>query len=185
MVIGQGFRALPVEKRPRPGNAREPLAHLLDKLGWALRSGQFHPQTSFGSRVAGTDFDQQFGQSLQAEGFEVFRVRVVFAATHFTQAVSENDSLTSKVIVTRDASARQHAGEPSPVAGRGGNRNERARKPVLSETEAEIAGLLDRSTPELRLAWCEFYRAGPPLGLSRDLLIRALANQLQERSYAA
>ena len=59
----------------------------------------------------------------------------------------------------------------------------RARKPGLSEIEAEIAGLRDRSTPELRLAWLEFRRAGPPLGLSRDLLIRALANQLQERSY--
>jgi Protein of unknown function (DUF2924) len=80
-----------------------------------------------------------------------------------------------------DASARQHSGGPSPVAGRGGNRNERARKPGLSEIEAEIAGLLDRSTPELRLAWLEFRRAGPPLGLSRDLLIRALAYELQQR----
>jgi hypothetical protein len=84
-----------------------------------------------------------------------------------------------------DASARQHSGGPSPVAGQGGNRNERARKPVLSEIEDEIAGLLDRSTPELRLAWRQLHRAGPPLGLSRDLLIRALANQLQERSYGA
>ena len=82
-----------------------------------------------------------------------------------------------------DASARQHSGGPSPVAGRGGYQNERARKPSLSKIEAEIAGLLDRSTPELRLAWLEFHRAGPPLGLSRDLLIRALANQLQEQSY--
>ena len=81
----------------------------------------------------------------------------------------------------RNASARQHSGGPSPVAGRGGNRNERARKPGLSEIEAEIAGLLDRSTPELRLAWLEFRRAGPPLGLSRDLLIRALAYELQQR----
>ena len=80
-----------------------------------------------------------------------------------------------------DASARQHAGGPSPVAGRGGNRNERARKPALSEIETEIAGLLDRPTPELRLAWREFYRTGPPLGLSRDLLIRALAYELQQR----
>ena len=80
-----------------------------------------------------------------------------------------------------NASARQHSGGPSPVAGRGGNRNERARKPVLSEIEAEIAGLLDRSTPELRLAWLEFRRAGPPLGLSRDLLVRALADELQQR----
>ena len=82
-----------------------------------------------------------------------------------------------------DASARQHSGGPSPVAGRGGNRNERARKPGLSEIEDEIAGLLDRSTPELRLAWREFHRAGPPLGLSRDMMIRALANKLQERAY--
>ena len=80
-----------------------------------------------------------------------------------------------------DASARQHAGGPSLVAGRGGNRNERARKPGLSEIEAEIAGLLDRSTSELRLAWRECRRAGPPLGLSRDLLIRALAYELRQR----
>ena len=82
-----------------------------------------------------------------------------------------------------DASARQHSGGPSPVAGRGGNRNERARKPGLRETEDEIAGLLDRSTPDLRLAWREFHRAGPPLGLSRDLLIRAVAYELQQRAH--
>ena len=57
----------------------------------------------------------------------------------------------------------------------------RARQPGLAEIEAEIAGLLDRSTPELRLVWLEFRRAGPPLGLSRDLLIRALADELQQR----
>jgi transposase len=49
-----------------------------------------------------------------------------------------------------DASARQYAGGPSPVPDRGGNRNDRARKPGRSEIEAEIAGLLDRSTQELR-----------------------------------
>jgi hypothetical protein len=80
-----------------------------------------------------------------------------------------------------DASARQHSGGPSPVADRRGHRNERARNPDPSDVEAEIAGLLDRSTPELRLAWHEFHRAGPPLGLSRDLLIRALAYELQRR----
>jgi hypothetical protein len=82
-----------------------------------------------------------------------------------------------------DASARQHFGGPSLVADRGGNRNERARNPDPSEIEAEIAGLLNRSTPELRLAWHEFHRAGPPLGLSRDLLIRALAYELQQRAH--
>ena len=82
-----------------------------------------------------------------------------------------------------DASARQHSGGPSPVAGRGGNRNGRARNPDPSDVEAEVAGLLDRSTAELRLAWREFYFTGPPLGLSRDLLIRALAHELQQRAH--
>src|SRR2546423_9908149 len=82
-----------------------------------------------------------------------------------------------------DASARQHSGGPSPVCGRGGNRNDRARKPGLVEVEAELAGLLDRSTQELRLVWRQLHRAGPPVGLSRDLLIRALAYQLQERTH--
>jgi hypothetical protein len=81
-----------------------------------------------------------------------------------------------------NASARQHyGGGPSPVAGRGGNRSDRAQKSGLSEIETEIAGLLNRPTAELRLAWREFHHAGPPLGLSRDLLIRALAYELQQR----
>jgi hypothetical protein len=63
-VIGQGSRALPVYKRPRPRNEREPLAHLLGEFGWSLCTGQFHSQASFGGRVAGTDFDQQYGQPL-------------------------------------------------------------------------------------------------------------------------
>jgi hypothetical protein len=76
------------------------------------------------------------------------------------------------------ASARQHPGGPSPVVFRGGNRNDRARNPDPSDVEAEVAGLLDRSTPELRLAWHEFHHARPPSGLSRDLLIRALASEV-------
>jgi Protein of unknown function (DUF2924) len=82
-----------------------------------------------------------------------------------------------------DASARQHSGGPSPVPGRGGNRNDRARKPDPSDLETEIADLLDRSTQELRLAWRKLHRDDPPFGISRDLLIRALVHQLQEQSY--
>jgi Protein of unknown function (DUF2924) len=82
-----------------------------------------------------------------------------------------------------DASARQRSGGPSPVRSRGGNRNDRARKPGLVEVEAELAGLLDRSTQELRLVWCQLHRAGPPVGLSRDLLTRAVAYDLQERTH--
>ena len=82
-----------------------------------------------------------------------------------------------------DASARQYTGGPSPVPGRGGNRNNRSGKPGLSDIEAEIAGLLDRSTQELRLAWSKLHRTEPPFGISRDLLIRSLAYDLQQLAH--
>jgi Protein of unknown function (DUF2924) len=81
-----------------------------------------------------------------------------------------------------DASARQRSGGPSPVPARRGNWNDRPRRADTAEVECQITGLVDRSTQELRLAWRQVHRTGPPRGLSRDLLIRALANQLQERS---
>jgi len=81
-----------------------------------------------------------------------------------------------------NASARQHAGEPSVVPGRGSGRNKRSRNLDVVEVEREIAALLNRSTQELRLTWRQSHHTGPPLGLSRDLLIRALAHQLQERT---
>jgi hypothetical protein len=70
-----------------------------------------------------------------------------------------------------DASARPRAGEPSPL------------RPDITDIERQIAGLANRSTPDLRVAWRQLHHTGPPLGLSRDLLIRALAHQLQEQSY--
>src|SRR6516165_12105443 len=81
-----------------------------------------------------------------------------------------------------NASARQDSGEPSVVPDRGGSRNNRPRNPDAAEVEREIAALLNRSTQELRLAWRQLHHTGPPQGLSRDLLIRALAHQLQERA---
>jgi len=78
-----------------------------------------------------------------------------------------------------DASARQYTGGPSPVPGRGNNQSG---KPGLSDVEAEIASLLGRSTQELRLAWRKLHRTEPPLGISRDLLIRGLAYDLQHRA---
>ena len=84
-----------------------------------------------------------------------------------------------------DASARQNSGGPTPVPGRGGNRNDRARKPGPSDIEAEIAGLLDQSTQELRLAWRKLHRTEPPFGISRDLLIRSLADDLQQRAHGS
>ena len=82
-----------------------------------------------------------------------------------------------------DASARRHAGGPLPVPGRGGKENDRARKSGVRDVEAEIPDLHDRSTQELRMAWRKRHRTEPPLGLSRDLLIRALAYDLQERAH--
>jgi hypothetical protein len=71
----------------------------------------------------------------------------------------------------------------SPVAGRGANRTNRLGNADVAEADRQIAELVDRSTHELRLAWQQLYCTGPPRGLSRDLLIRALANQLQERTH--
>jgi len=79
------------------------------------------------------------------------------------------------------ASARPHAGEPSPVRDRNGNRHDRPRRPDTTEVERQVAGLAERSTQDLRVAWRQLHHAGPPLGLSRDLIIRALAHQLQEQ----
>jgi len=73
----------------------------------------------------------------------------------------------------RDASVRQQ----------NGNRYDQPRRSDLTEVERQIAGLANRSTPDLRVAWRQLHHTGPPLGLSRDLLIRALAHQLQEQSY--
>ena len=79
------------------------------------------------------------------------------------------------------ASARQHSGEPfsglSPNDAR-----DRLHNPDLAEVDCEIARLVDRSTQELRGAWQTLYHTGPPLGLSRDLIIRGLADKLQQRA---
>src|SRR5215813_7812361 len=64
-----------------------------------------------------------------------------------------------------------------------GNRYDQPRRSDLTEVERQIAGLANRSTPDLRVAWRQLHHTGPPLGLSRDLLIRTLAHQLQEQSY--
>jgi len=52
----------------------------------------------------------------------------------------------------------------------------------MAEVDGQIAELAHRSTHELRFAWRQLHRVEPPQGLSRDLLIRALAHQLQERA---
>ena len=83
-----------------------------------------------------------------------------------------------------DASACQHAGEPSSGLGSNDGRKDRLQNRDLAKLEwCEIAGLADRSTQELRRAWRTMHRTGPPLGLSRDLIIRGLADKLEQRAH--
>ena len=82
-----------------------------------------------------------------------------------------------------DASARQHTGEPSSGLGPVDIRKDRLRNPDLASLDGEIAGLADRSTQELRHVWRTLHHTGPPLGLSRDLIIRGLADMLQQRAH--
>jgi hypothetical protein len=83
-----------------------------------------------------------------------------------------------------DASARQLSGEPSAGLGPNGAGRDRLRHPDLAELEfCEIAALVDRSTQELRHVWRTLHHTGPPVGLSRDLIIRGLADKLQQRAH--
>jgi hypothetical protein len=82
-----------------------------------------------------------------------------------------------------DASPRQHSGEPSSGLGPNGGRKDRLRSPNRAELNGVIAELVDRSTQELRRAWRTLHHSGPPVGLSRDLIIRGLADKLQQRAH--
>ena len=83
----------------------------------------------------------------------------------------------------REASARQHSGEPFSGLSPNDARKDRLCNQDLAEVDGEIARLVDRSTQELRRAWRTMYHSGPPLGLSRDLIIRGLADKLQQRAH--
>ena len=85
----------------------------------------------------------------------------------------------------QDTTARRHPGEPSLFLGHGSDQSKRPRNSGTAEVEGEIAGLVDRPTHELRLAWHKLHCTAPPLGLSRDLIIRGLADKLQERAHGS
>ena len=53
----------------------------------------------------------------------------------------------------------------------------------MAEVDGEIAELVGQSTQELRRAWRRLHHISPPLGLSRDLIIRGLADKLQQRAH--
>jgi hypothetical protein len=81
-----------------------------------------------------------------------------------------------------DASARQHSGEPFSGLDPNGSWRKRLRNSDLPELGCQIAGLVDWSTQQLRRAWQTLHHTAPPVGLSRDLMIRGLADKLQERA---
>jgi hypothetical protein len=85
-------------------------------------------------------------------------------------------------IQIHDGSARQHSAEPSYGLGPNGGGKDRRRNPDPVELDCDIARLVDRSTQELRRAWRTLHHTGPPLGLSRDLIVRGLADKLQQRA---
>ncbi|MGB9645353.1 MAG: hypothetical protein WCB44_09580, partial [Stellaceae bacterium] len=81
-------------------------------------------------------------------------------------------------IPIHDGSARQHSAEPSYSLGPNGGGKDRRRNPDPVGLDCDIARLVDRSTQELRCAWRTLHHTGPPLGLSRDLIVRGLADKL-------
>src|SRR5246127_4093489 len=82
-----------------------------------------------------------------------------------------------------EASARQRFGEPFSGLSANDPRRDRLHNQGLPEVDGEIARLVDRSSQELRRAWRRLYHTGPPLGLSRNLIIRGLADKLQQRAH--
>ena len=81
------------------------------------------------------------------------------------------------------ASARQHSGEPSSGLAANDGRKDRPRNRDLAKIDREIAELAGQPTQELRRVWRTFYHTGLPLGFSRDLIIRGVADKLQLRAH--
>ncbi len=54
---------------------------------------------------------------------------------------------------------------------------------TATEFEQEILGLADLSRPNLVARWRALYRGNPPKGISRSLLVRAVAYQLQVKRF--
>jgi len=52
-----------------------------------------------------------------------------------------------------------------------------------TDVEAQLSALTDLTPEQLRVAWRRHYRVPPPRGLSRDMLIRAIAYKIQEHAF--
>src|SRR5947209_20245871 len=53
----------------------------------------------------------------------------------------------------------------------------------LVDVDTVIAALEPREIQELRAEWRQLYRADPPRRLSRDLILRAIAYRIQEKTH--
>ncbi len=52
-----------------------------------------------------------------------------------------------------------------------------------ADVDAALSALMPLTTPELRTAWRWHFKKEAPKGISRDLLLRAIAYDIQERAY--
>ncbi len=60
------------------------------------------------------------------------------------------------------------------------------KRPMTSaELEREIGALVDLPRPALVERWRTHYRSDPPKGISRSLLVRAIAYEMQAKRYGA
>lgn len=51
-----------------------------------------------------------------------------------------------------------------------------------ADIDAQLSALMELEPEQLRVAWRRHYRVPPPRGLSRDMLIRAIAYKIQEHA---
>ena len=66
----------------------------------------------------------------------------------------------------------------NPIIAAGGRRG-----PASSDVTTQLNALVNLDSAQLRAEWRRLYRSHPPKGLSRDLMIRAMAYKLQERTF--
>jgi len=52
-----------------------------------------------------------------------------------------------------------------------------------ADIDAQLSALMELEPEQLRVAWRQHYRVPPPRGLSRDMLIRAIAYKIQEHAF--
>jgi hypothetical protein len=52
-----------------------------------------------------------------------------------------------------------------------------------TDIDAQLSALMELAPEQLRAAWRRYYRVPPPRGLSRDMLIRAIAYKIQEHAF--